>query len=65
MQTEEDCIMRSLITCTIHHILLLDQIKECEMGGHVACTVDLRKSCKLLDGRDHLEDLGVDGKVVL
>jgi hypothetical protein len=28
----EDCIMRSFITCTLHQILLSDDIKDNEMG---------------------------------
>jgi hypothetical protein len=33
----EDCIMRSFITCMLHHILSGDQVKEDEMGG--ACSM--------------------------
>jgi hypothetical protein len=35
------CIMRSFITCTLHQILLGDQIKEDEMDS--ACSTDGRE----------------------
>jgi hypothetical protein len=34
--TGEECIMRSFVTCTLHQILLGEQIKEYEMGA--ACS---------------------------
>jgi hypothetical protein len=37
--------------------------------GHVACMDDMRKAYKILlenlKGRDHLEDTGIDGKMIL
>jgi hypothetical protein len=36
-ETEEDCIVRSFKTCTLHQTLLEDQIREDEMGGE--CTM--------------------------
>jgi hypothetical protein len=38
-------------------------------AGHVACMVEMRNVYKILvrkpEGRDHLEDLGIDGKTIL
>jgi hypothetical protein len=37
--------------------------------GHVACIEDMRKAYKILldnlKGRDHLEDIGMDAKMIL
>jgi hypothetical protein len=60
--------MRSFITCTLQRILFVDQIKE-DMGG--ACSMDGRdKKCiqyclENLKRRNHLKELGVDGRIIL
>jgi hypothetical protein len=60
----EHCIMKSFIACTLH------QTKEDVIGG--ACSTDGRnEKCigifwlENLKGKDHVEDLGVDGKIIL
>jgi hypothetical protein len=39
------------------------------MGGHVARMVEMKNACKILVGipgrKNHSEDLGVDGKIIL
>jgi len=69
-ETGEDCIMRSFIVCTISRYYCGDQIKEHEMGG--TCSTDEKDEkthtifwLENLKGRDHLQDLGVDGKIIL
>jgi hypothetical protein len=47
-----------------------DQIKEDETGGEMLHGMEIGEVSKIfwsenLKGRDHLEDLGVDGKIVL
>jgi hypothetical protein len=38
-------------------------------AGHIACVGEMRNAYKILygkpEGRDHLEDLSVDGKIIL
>jgi hypothetical protein len=60
----EDCIMRSFITCEG------DQVKEVEMS--ISCsTREKYEYCiqnigrKILKGKDHSEDLGIVGKIIL
>jgi hypothetical protein len=61
----EDCIMRSFITCTLQ--FYGDQIKEDEVDD--ACSRRREKHTIIwlqsLKRGDHLEDLGVDGKIIL
>jgi hypothetical protein len=47
---EEECMMRSFIICTLHHILLgwSNQGKRCR---HVACMGEVRNSYKILVGK--------------
>jgi hypothetical protein len=56
--------MWSFIIFILHQILIGDQIKENETGG--ACNTHGRdKKCiqtENLKGRDHLEELGIDGR---
>jgi hypothetical protein len=46
-------------------------IKSKRMGlaGHMACTGEMRSTYKVwlesLKGRDHFEDLGIDGRIIL
>jgi hypothetical protein len=64
----EDCLVRSFIICVLCGMLLGYQIKEDDMGG--ACGMQ-RSGEKCIqhfvktEGRDHLEDLGVDRKIIL
>jgi hypothetical protein len=61
-EAEEDCVMRSFISCTLQQILL-------GRAGYVARVGEMRNAFKLwsenLKGRDHLEDLGVEGRIIL
>jgi hypothetical protein len=58
-EAEEHCIMRSFITCTLHQMLL----GACSMHWRdEMCTIFWSEGLK---GRDHSEDLGVDGRMVL
>jgi hypothetical protein len=56
--------MRSFITCTLHQILL-----RMIRAGHVTLRGEIRNAYKKswsedLNGRDHSEDVGVDGKML-
>jgi len=46
-----------------------DQIKKNEIGGHVACNGERRGVYRVLvgkpEGTDHLEDPGIDGRILL
>jgi hypothetical protein len=60
--------MRSFIIYALHQTLLGDEMKERGMG-HVARMGEMRNAYKFqleyLKGRDHFEDLGLDGKIIL
>jgi hypothetical protein len=66
-EARKDCIIRSFITCLLHHLRY--QVKEDEMGG--VCSTDGRDEKYIqilvgkLKGRDHLEHLGADGRIIL
>ena len=54
--------------CTLHHILFEDQVEKNEIGG--ACSTYGREVHTgfwwgNLGERDHLQDLGVDGVIIL
>jgi hypothetical protein len=64
--------MRIFITCTLHHIIIrVIKINEEELGG--ACTTHGRNEIIMhiklwsenLKGRDHLEELSVDRRIIL
>jgi hypothetical protein len=64
----EDSIMRSFMVCTLHPIIFGAQIENEMGGGYSRC--EGQKSC--MQGfreetglRGNLEDLGIDGKVIL
>ena len=65
----ENYIIRSFMICTPHQIFLGGQIKEDRMGG--ACGVWWRNEMYRgfwwvnLKKRDNLQDLGVDGSIIL
>jgi hypothetical protein len=63
----EDCIMRSFITWTLHHMLL--RTSKDDERGNVARMGKMGNVYKIwlenLKGRDHLEDISVDGKILL
>jgi hypothetical protein len=54
----EDCIMRSFVTCTLHQVIL----GSSNQGGSDMITIFWLEKLK---GRDHSEDLGVDGRIIL
>jgi hypothetical protein len=72
-EAEEVCIMRSFINPTLNHILpnIIRLIKSRRMrwAGHVACMGEVRNlysmSVGKSEGRNHSEDLGVDGRIKL
>jgi hypothetical protein len=54
--------MRSFIICALHHIGVM-KVKENEMRG--ACSMHTKFWLENLKERYHLEDLGVDGNIIL
>jgi hypothetical protein len=46
-EVEEDCVVRSFITCTLHHMLLIDPIED-ETGGYAARIVEMRNIYTIL-----------------
>jgi hypothetical protein len=58
----EDYIMRSFMKCMLHHMLLgwLNQEDEMEYVTHMGN----EKWLENLTGRDHLEDIGIEGRVI-
>jgi hypothetical protein len=66
-ETEEDYIRRNIIT-RIHHRILLGSSKRVRWAGYVARIEEINAYSILvanLKGRDHLEDVGVDGRIIL
>jgi len=67
-EVAEGCTLGSFVTCTFHQMLLGDQIKVGEIGGSCS-TRQMGNAYKFwsgnLKGRDHSEDLGIDGKIIL
>jgi hypothetical protein len=61
--------MRSLVICIPHQYCSDDQIEKNEMGWHVAHMGEGRDVYRVLVGkpgeRNHLEDPGIDGKIIL
>jgi hypothetical protein len=63
--------MRSFITCTLHQILLRRSSIEDQIGGRTRTTHGKYEKfiknflSKILKGRDHVEDLDVDGRIIL
>jgi len=53
----ENCIIRSFIIYALYHMLLGWSDQGDEMSGDVACIVVIRNTYKILNARDHLEDL--------
>ena len=59
---EEDYKMRSFMICTPHQILFRYHLNE--MDG--TCSIhDREVGCIQVTIRDHLEDTGVDGRIIL
>jgi hypothetical protein len=56
-----------LLTLTVYY--LGDQIKGVRWVGHVTCMEEKRKAYRVLvwklEVRDHLEDLGIDERIIL
>jgi hypothetical protein len=65
----EDCIMRGFVICTSLSIIREVKLRMMRLAGNVACTGENRNAyiilVKNLEGRDHAEDLGVDGRIIL
>jgi len=61
--------MRSFITCTLHQVLQVDQIKEDEMGGscsrHGGCEIHTKFLSANLKVKDDSDYLGVDRRIML
>jgi hypothetical protein len=61
--------MKSLVICTAHQTFLGDQIEKNEVGGHVAHMGRVEVYTGFWWGnlreRDHLEDPGVDRRIIL
>ena len=55
--------------CTRHQVSFGDQVKKTEMGGTCSTYGERRGAYKVLvgkpDGRNHLEDEGIDGRIIL
>jgi hypothetical protein len=62
---EENCMLGSLIICTLHEVLLGYQKKEDEMLGECSAIREMRSAynicLEILKEREHSEDLGVIG----
>jgi hypothetical protein len=45
------------------------KLRRVDLAGHVACMGEMRNAYRIVvenqKGRDHLEDLGIDGKIIL
>jgi hypothetical protein len=70
LEAREDCTVRSFITCVFHQILLGDQAKEDDTGGEYSTYGGDEKCIQNFlsgntKGRKHLEELGIDGKILL
>ena len=58
--------MRIFTICTHHQILSGDQLENNEMGGACSTCGEEERYVQGFGGKqDHLEDLGVDGKIIL
>ena len=61
--------MRSVVVCTAHQILFQRSHKNGRWAEHVARTRERRDTCRVLVKhlmeRYQLEDLGVDGRIIL
>jgi hypothetical protein len=64
----EHSIMRSFITCLLHH-MLLGRLRQLEDSGHVARMGEMRNANNTFvgksEGKRKLEDLSVDWTVIL
>jgi hypothetical protein len=56
--------MKRLTICAPHQIIFDDKIKENVMDGTYSMCV-LGTSVGNPEGRDHLEDLGINGSIIL
>jgi len=65
----ENCVMRSLMSLLFSQYYSRDKIENNEMDGYCSTYVDNRSLYRVLvgkpEGRDHLRDQGVDGKIIL
>jgi regulator of replication initiation timing len=64
----EDCVMKVSLLLRLNRHYSGDETKEDEMGEHVARMGEMRNTIFWLEnqkGRVHLEDLGLDGTVIL
>jgi hypothetical protein len=67
-RNEDNYIMRSSIMCTpTPNIILVIKSRRMRWSGHVAHMGEVHTgfSCRNLGERDHLEDLGIDGRIIL
>jgi hypothetical protein len=57
------------ILCSSPDIIWVIKLRRMRWAGHVACMGDRRGAYRVLVGdlreRDHLEDLGIDGRIIL
>jgi len=53
--------------CTSPDIIRVIKSRRMGWTGHVECMGEMRNAYSILvgKGRDHLEDLGIDGKIIL
>jgi hypothetical protein len=67
-EAEEDYKMRSFITCTLRNIIRVTKPRRIVWVRHVARTGEMRYIQLWSEngkGRDHSEELGVDGRIIL
>jgi hypothetical protein len=61
--------MRGFITYASPNITRMLKTRRMSWAGHVARTIEMRNANKIwwesLKGRDHLDDLGVDERIIL
>jgi hypothetical protein len=58
-----------IIICPLHNYYRPVKSRRMRWGGYVVCMKEMRNPYNILvrkpEGKNHLEDLGIDGKVIL